>query len=179
MPISLHTATRRQGRIRGAGANTLRDASSRATKAFYPGLSMCDMIFSGVFERHPRLLLAIVEFELAWAPHLLSTMDYTYRERHEEAIYRFKGDVRPSDFFHRNVCLSFQEDAVGIRLRDVIGVDNMMWGSDYPHSESTFPQSRKILADILAGVHEDEQAKIVGGNTARLYGFDGVRLGGS
>jgi predicted TIM-barrel fold metal-dependent hydrolase len=46
----------------------------------------------------------------------------------------------PSGFFHRNVVLSFQEDAIGIRLRDVIGVDNMMWGSDYPHSESTFPQ---------------------------------------
>ena len=55
---------------------------------------------------------------------------------------------------------------------DVIGVDNMMWGSDYPHSESTFPQSRKILAEILAGVPEDEQAKIVGGNTARVYGFE-------
>jgi hypothetical protein len=53
----------------------------------------------------------------------------------------------PSDFFRRNVVLSFQEDAISIRLRDVIGVDNMMWGSDYPHSESTFPQSRKILAD--------------------------------
>ena len=51
---------------------------------------MCDLIFFGVFERHPRLTLAIVEFELAWAPHLLSTMDYTYRERHGEAIYRFK-----------------------------------------------------------------------------------------
>jgi predicted TIM-barrel fold metal-dependent hydrolase len=91
LPLSLHTATRRQGRIRGAGDKTLRDASSRATKAFYPALSMCDMIFSGVFERHPRLTLAIVEFELSWAPHLLSTMDYTYRERHGEAIYRFKG----------------------------------------------------------------------------------------
>jgi hypothetical protein len=57
----------------------------------------------------------------------------------------------PSDFFRRNVVLSFQEDAIGIRLRDVIGPDNkiwdnMMWGSDYPHSESTFPQSRKILS---------------------------------
>ena len=80
--------------------------------------------------------------------------------------------MRPSEFFHRNVVLSFQEDAIGIRLRDVIGVDNMMWGSDYPHSESTFPQSRKILAEILAGVPEDEQAKIVSGNTARVYGFD-------
>jgi predicted TIM-barrel fold metal-dependent hydrolase len=83
----------------------------------------------------------------------------------------------PSDFFHRNVVLSFQEDAVGVRLRDVIGVDNMMWGSDYPHSESTFPQSRKILADILAGVPADEQAKIAGGNTARVYRFDDVARG--
>ncbi len=176
MPISLHTATRRQGKIRGAGDKTLRDASSRATKAFYPALSMCDMIFSGVFERHPRLTLAIVEFELAWAPHLLSTMDYTYRERHGEAIYRFKDSMRPSDFFHKNVVLSFQEDAIGIRLRDSIGVDNMMWGSDYPHSESTFPRSRSILAEILAGVPEDEQAKIVGRNTARVYHFDVARL---
>jgi predicted TIM-barrel fold metal-dependent hydrolase len=176
MPLSLHTATRRQGKIRGAGPGTLRDASGRATKAFYPALSMCDMIFSGVFERHPRLMLAIVEFELSWAPNVVTSMDYTYRERHGEALYRFKDGLVPSDFFRRNVVLSFQEDAIGIRLRDVIGVDNMMWGSDYPHSESTFPQSRKILSDILAGVPEDEQAKIVGGNTARVYGFDVERL---
>jgi hypothetical protein len=111
-------------------------------------------------------------------------MDYTYRERHGEAVYRFKGlpsrrrgdGMLPSDFFRRNVVLSFQEDAIGIRLRDVIGVDNMMWGSDYPHSESTFPQSRKILAEILAGVPDEEQAKIAGGNTARAYNFDAARL---
>src|SRR5215475_7454686 len=59
MPLSLHTATRRQGKIRGVGAPTLRDASSRATKAFGPATSMCDLIFSGVFERHPGLRLAI------------------------------------------------------------------------------------------------------------------------
>jgi predicted TIM-barrel fold metal-dependent hydrolase len=79
----------------------------------------------------------------------------------------------PNDFFRRNVVLSFR---IGIRLRDVIGVDNMMWGSDYPHSESTFPQSRKILAEILAGVPDDEQAKIACGNTARVYNFDVARL---
>ena len=95
----------------------------------------------------------------------------------------------PSDFFRRNVVLSFQEDAIGIRLPDVTGPDNMMWdnmmwGSDYPHSESTFPQSRKILAEILEGVPDDEQAKpapdrdpgIAGGNTARVYNFDMARL---
>jgi predicted TIM-barrel fold metal-dependent hydrolase len=80
--------------------------------------------------------------------------------------------------------LSFQEDAIGIRLRDAIGVDNMMWGSDYPHSEWTFSQSRQILTEILAGVPDDEQAKpapdpdpeIAGGNTARVYNFDVARL---
>jgi predicted TIM-barrel fold metal-dependent hydrolase len=176
MPLSLHTATRRQGKIRGVGDKTLRDASSRATKAFYPALSMCDLIFSGVFERHPRLTLAIVEFELSWVPNVLTSMDYTYRERQEEAICRFKEGMLPSDFFHRNVVLGFQEDAIGIRLRDVIGVDNMMWGSDYPHSESTFPKSRKILEEILAGVQDNDRAKIVGGNTARVYDFDVARL---
>ena len=80
--------------------------------------------------------------------------------------------------------LSFQKDALGVRLRDVIGVDNMMWGSDYPHSESTFPQSRKILAEILEGVPDDEQTKpapdpdpgIAGGNTTRVYNFDVAML---
>ncbi|MCI0859910.1 MAG: amidohydrolase [Chloroflexi bacterium] len=176
MPLSLHTATRREGRSRGAGGTGIRDASGRANKVFWPATSICDMIFSGVFERYPKLKVAIVEFELAWVPHLLGTMDYTYNERHEEATYRFKGNLLPSDYFHSNVYLSFQEDAVGLRMRDLIGVDTLMWGSDYPHSESTFPKSREILDQILQGVPPEEQAKIVGGNTARLYGFDLERI---
>ena len=137
---------------------------------------MCDMIFSGVFERHPGLRLAIVEFELSWVPYVLTNMDYTYRERNEEALYRFRGDALPSDFFARNVYLSFQEDDVGIRLRDRIGVDRMMWCSDYPHSESTFPRSREVLGEILRDVPEEERAEIVCNNTARLYGFDLERV---
>jgi predicted TIM-barrel fold metal-dependent hydrolase len=82
----------------------------------------------------------------------------------------------PSDFFHSNVYLSFQEDDIGIRLRDVIGVDQLMWGSDYPHAESTFPKSREILDRILEGVPQDEKAQIVGTTTARLYGFDMERI---
>lgn len=172
MPLSLHTATRRVGGNAGAIERSVRDASRRATKAFLPATSLCDMIFAGVFERYPKLELAIVEFELAWVPHILSTMNYTYRERHEEASYRFKNDMLPSDFFARNVFLSFQEDDVGVRLRDRIGVDRMMWGSDYPHSESTFPRSREVLDEILADVPADERHEIVCGTTARLYGFD-------
>jgi predicted TIM-barrel fold metal-dependent hydrolase len=176
MPLSLHTATRRQGINSGMAQRTIRDASRRATKAFLPATSLCDMLFSGVFERYPRLKVGVVEFELSWVPYLLSSMDYTYRERHEEATYRFKDGLLPSDLFHRQVFLSFQEDAVGIRLRDIIGVDNMMWGSDYPHSESTFPRSRQVLDEILAQVPQDERARIVGHNAARLYNFDVERL---
>ena len=153
-------------------------APTLSRRRFYPALSLCDLIFSGVFERRPRLTLAIVE--LAWAPHLLSAMDYTYRERparrftgSRPALAKAGDGMLPSDFFRRNVVLSVQEDAIGIRLRHVIGTGNMMWGSDYPHSELTFPRSRKILA----GVPDDEQAKpaldhdpgIAAGNTDRVY----------
>ena len=176
MPLSLHTATRREGRSRNETPDSVRVASGRATKVFYPATSMCDMIFSGVFERYPKLKLAIVEFELSWAPYLLTSMDYTYVERQEEASYRFKGGAVPTDFFHNNVYISFQEDDVGIRMRDVIGVDALMWGSDYPHSESTFPKSREILDRILDGVPQEEKNKIVGLTAAKLYGFDLARV---
>lgn len=172
MPLSLHTATSRVGNNRGAGPDSVRVASNRANKVFLPSTSLCDMIFAGVFDRYPKLKVAIVEFELAWAAHLLGTMDYTYIERQKEASYRFKNDMMPSDFFRQNVYLSFQEDQIGIRLRDVIGVDALMWGSDYPHAEATFPRSMEILDEILEGVNDEERAKIVGLNAARLYDFD-------
>ena len=78
----------------------------------------------------------------------------------------------PSDYFHRNVFVSFQGDALGIKLRDNIGVDNLLWGSDYPHPESTFPRSQQILQEILAECTEEEKAKIAGGNAARVYQLD-------
>lgn len=178
MPLSLHTATRRVGGNPGVIARTVRDASRRATKAFLPALSLCDMIFSGVFERHPKLKLAIVEFELSWAPYVLANMDYTYRERHEEASYRFKNAMKPSDFFARNVYLSFQEDDVGIQLRNSIGIDRLMWGSDYPHSESTFPKSLEVLDRILDGVPLKQREQILCHTTADLYKFDLTKITG-
>ena len=80
-----------------------------------------------------------------------------------------KDDALPSDFFHRNCFVDTQEDALGIKLRDIIGVDNILWGNDYPHSESTFPKSQEFLAGMLADCTEEEKAKISGGNAARIY----------
>jgi predicted TIM-barrel fold metal-dependent hydrolase len=84
---------------------------------------------------------------------------------------RFRDGALPSDFFRRNVFISFQEDDLGIQFRTHVGVENLLWGSDYPHAESTFPRSREIVDRILQGVPEVEQAQIAGGNAARLYHF--------
>ena len=114
--------------------------------------------------------LGAIEQELAWVPHFLDRIDYAYTQRPLDwSPYRFKEDMLPSDYFHRNVFLSFQEDILGIRDRPIIGVDNLVWGSDYPHPESTFPKSQEILGEILAECNDEERAKIVGGNTARIY----------
>ena len=134
--------------------------------------SVASMIFSGVFERHPTLNVAIVEHELAWAPYFLRTMDWLYSELSQTAPYRFQGDAMPSDFFRSNITMSFQQDDIGIQLRDLIGVQCLTWGSDYPHAESTWPKSREVLADILADVPADEQRKIICDNVAGLFGFN-------
>jgi hypothetical protein len=151
LPLSLRTATGRQGRIRGAADKTLRDANSRATKAFYPALSLCDLILSGVFERHPRLTLAMVEFELAWAPH------YSRRRTTPTAsatARRFTGSracPRESGGRHapepllppqRRLKLPGERDRHSPARRH--RRRQHVWGSDYPHSESTFPQSWTI-----------------------------------
>ena len=85
---------------------------------------------------------------------------------------RLANGAMPSDHFRSNVFCSFQEDELGIQHRHEIGIDNMMFGSDYPHTESTFPKSREIMAERLAGVPADEQRKIVYDNARKLYNFD-------
>ena len=170
MPLSLHVGTNRPGPGQEfQNIETVRPAFTANTD-HWSRVSAAHMIFSGVFERYPKLQVGIIEVELSWVPHFLDRMDYAYQERPREwAPYRFKNGMIPSDFFHLNTFLSFQEDAVGIRLRDIIGVDKLAWGADYPHPESTWPRSREILAEILVDCTEEEKAKIVGLNASRLY----------
>ncbi len=175
MPISMHVATGRQA----LSAQTDQESTVRVSEAaFYlqdhfVRKSLGEMIFSGVFERHPALRVGSVEHEVSWAPFFLFQADYCYTDRPLRGDWhRFAPGVLPSDFFKRNCFLSFQEDAVGIRVRDTCGDDTLMWGSDYPHTESTFPRSREITGKILADVPEAEQRAILRENVAGLYGFD-------
>ena len=132
--------------------------------------SLANMIYGGVFERYPKLLVGSIEHELSWIPYFVERLNYVYTQRALQGQpYRYKEDALPSDYFYRNVFHSFQEDPMGIRWRHMIGVDNLLWASDYPHFESTFPKSRQILGEILSTCTEEEKAKIVGENAARVY----------
>src|SRR5215475_9755259 len=75
------------------------------------------------------------------------------------------GDILPAE----GHLFGFQEDAMSIRDRNVIGVDNLLWGSDYPHVEATFPRSHQIIEEVLKDCTEEEKAKIAGGNAVRIY----------
>ena len=172
MPLALHFTTSRPGpdqeAVGGDGGIT---PAFMCNIEHWVRMSLSHIIFSGVFQRFPKLQIGSVENELSWAANFLDRLDYTYTQRtiREGWWDRYTGDKLPSEHFHSNVFLGFQEDGLGIRLRDVIGVDNLMWGSDYPHAESTFPRSKQILEDILEGCTEEEKAKIAGGNAARVY----------
>ena len=170
MPLSLHGGTQRAATLEEASAFAVGSPVRTSQNDVPIRTSLAQMIFGGVFERHPGLQLGSVEQDLSWAAHFLQRMDYAYTFiGPREHQYRFNEDMLPSDYFHRNVFMGFQEDEVGVRLRDIIGVDTLQWGSDYPHQESTFPRSREILAEILADCTDVEKAKIAGGNTARVY----------
>ena len=170
MPLSLHVGTNRGGRGQDGDIDTNTPAS-QSNDDRWARMSLADIIFGGVFERYPKLQVGTVEIGLAWAPHFLRRMDRTYTQGTQELFrgYRFKEGALPSDFFHSNSFLGFQEDDLGIKLRHIIGVDNLHWGADYPHPESTFPRSRQILEEILVDCTEEEKAKIAGGNAARIY----------
>ena len=172
MPLSLHLGANRVG-AGGVDPNLARIRPTYfAVCEHWVKLSLADMIFSGVFDRHPALTVGAIEHELGWIPFFLERMDNTYTQRQGNSrYYRFSTAERPSDFFRRNVFCSFQDDAFGIRERHYIGIDSLCWGNDYPHTESTFPRSQQIMAERLHDVPADERDKILQGNVSRIYGF--------
>ncbi len=170
MPLSLHIGTNRPGSI-----PELTDIENFRPEFYseadhWVRTSLAQMIMSGVFERYPKLTVGSVENDSSWTPYFLYILDYIYTQRAQlPHWHRFNEDMLPSDYFHRNCFVSFQEDELGIKYRDVIGVDNLQWGSDYPHPESTFPKTKEILETLLKDCTDEEQSKIAGANAARVY----------
>jgi len=138
------------------------------------------LIWGGVFERHPHLRFAITESTTVWVPEILALMDQRYSETHFSAKlgdYHSHLKSKPSEYFRRNVflgasCMPRRE----VEMRHQIGVGNIMWGSDYPHPEGTWPHTREHVRETFRGVPESELRAMLGGNAAELYGFDVARL---
>ena len=177
MPLSFHIGAYRPGTNELdqssdraiESSNQVINAAIRSTTDLYVRRAIATLIFAGVFERHPKLKVVSVEYELGWVPHFLNQMDFTYHERQFWTPVRFADNRKPSDVWRANVFITFMEDALGIQHRNLIGMENMMWGSDFPHSESTWPESRRILGQVLADVPAAEQRQMTNGNVSRLY----------
>jgi predicted TIM-barrel fold metal-dependent hydrolase len=143
------------------------------------------LIFGGVLERHPGLRLALTEQGVAWLPRGLDTLDWFFARMTTggSAEARFFGAVagsltmRPSEYFRRNfwVGASFLRPSEAPLIHDV-GVDRLMWGADYPHSEGSYPYTREALRVAFSASPPDEVRAMVETNCAQFYGFDLDRL---
>jgi predicted TIM-barrel fold metal-dependent hydrolase len=132
------------------------------------------VIFSGALERHPGLRIVLAETGIGWLPYMLERMDDTYQRFVDAADYwRANGGLRlsmpPSEYWKRQIWATFQLDLVGLRLVDVLGASRVMWASDYPHADSTWPDSRRAIEENFRGVAEATRRRILCDNARELY----------
>jgi uncharacterized protein len=130
---------------------------------------LATMVFCGALERHPGLRLVLAESGIGWLPYFLARMDLEWESLRGRLEH--PPSVAPSELFRRQVFATFEEDALGAQLVSLVGADSCMWASDYPHTDSTFPESRRVIAETLGGLPDADRHKITAANCARLYGF--------
>jgi uncharacterized protein len=130
---------------------------------------LATMIFSGALERHPGLQIVLAESGVGWLPYFLARMDLEWR--HLRGKLDYAPSVAPSELFHRQVFATFEEEELGERFIPLLGADRCMWASDYPHTDSTFPESRQAIEAALGALPAPDRRRIVATNCARLYGF--------
>lgn len=128
------------------------------------------LIFSGMLERFPRLNWVFAETGLGWVSSVLEACDTEWEKRH---LWTAGIVTRPSELFRRQIYVDFWFETVGIQLRDYIGVDNILWESDFPHITSTYPNSSAAVEHSLAGVPPADREKVLYRNAARLYRLQG------
>lgn len=131
---------------------------------------MSMLIFGGVFARHPKLRIVCVEADAGWVPHFKYRMDHTFeRHRHWQGYGTI--ERRPSEYFDENVYVTFQDDfSVKLALPGM-NPERVLWASDFPHSDGTYPRSREIAAELVDGLSPEHARSILGRNTATLYGI--------
>lgn len=164
LPLSLHIGSGKRFQINpGQGAAeiliTMEPMSMPEVIATF--------IWGGNFQRFPKLRIVSVESGVGWLGYLVERMDHVWRKHRFWTQSVLKQP--PSEVFREHVFATFQEDRVGMKIALDIGVQNLMWANDYPHTDTTWPESRKVIEEHFRGFPGEARDLIVGGNAARLY----------
>jgi predicted TIM-barrel fold metal-dependent hydrolase len=166
MPLACHFGSSSSAPI------TAPDAPMAVMIALFGTNSMdaaADLVFSPVFHRHPNLKFSLAEGGIGWMPYLIERCDQVWeKHRFYQNVNQY---VRPSELFRKHIFGCFIDDVHGLENRYRIGIENITWECDYPHSDSAWPHSRKRAADVFRDIPDDEVHRIVELNTRRLYNF--------
>ena len=138
---------------------------------------MWHLLFSGVFERYPRLKYVVTEAAAYWAADMMWKWDQYMGGGHTTkkmaALLKGKISKLPSDYFGENLFIGASTmSREEIRRRHVLGCDVVMWGTDYPHPEGTWPHTQERLRSDFGGIPVEDARKLLGETAARCYGFD-------
>jgi predicted TIM-barrel fold metal-dependent hydrolase len=168
LPLSFHILTTRSGAL----AQNPRGPRINAFLSIIRGCQdiMGTLIFGGVFDRHPGLKVVCVEADAGWVPHYMYRMDHAYK-RHRYWMKAPPLKRLPSEYFADHIYVTFQDDWVAFKTKDLCNVRRLMWASDFPHSDSTWPNSQAVLEEQTASLTEQERNWICHDNVAELYGL--------
>ena len=176
VPVNLHIGSGGSMGLRGQtfpGADPMFQLADLSVKAISANTQvMSTILFSGILERFPRLKIVSAESGLGWVPYLLETADHQWDR---QKLARQGMTVKPSVYFHRQCYVNFWYEVVGIRMREYIGVDNIMWESDFPHPTCTWPTSQDYIKRGTAEMPEEERQKVLVENAVKLYHLERYR----
>ncbi len=133
------------------------------------------LVFSGVFDRFPSLQIYFAETQLGWIPQWTEKIDDSYwrYNPHSHEVFGLPVLPRlPSEYVKDHILWGFMHNAFGVRQRHEIGVDKIMWGSDFPHPGTNWPHSQEVIEANFAGVPDDERYQMLVGNAVRFFHLD-------
>jgi predicted TIM-barrel fold metal-dependent hydrolase len=181
LDIVINTHSGATGRPINPGEGIAAGAIASFESRWFANRTLWHLIFGGAFERYPRLKVLLTEQGTSWVADRLRSADgmYTLGGRHGSPWRTFAGpaidqlSMKPSEYFARNCWIgASQLLPEEVARRYDLGVDRILWGSDYPHSEGPFPYSREALQVTFAGVAPEEVRLMLGETAAEVYGFD-------
>ena len=169
LPVHFHTIGTPKPDWDGFAPMQQRQAFAVHITGFQMSMSkiLMEIIYGGVLEAYPDIKIVIGESGIGWIPYILDHMDLEWEDQFTDLTLKMK----PSEYWHRQCYATYQSDKVGTRLLDLLGEDNVMWGSDFPHPDGVWPDSQSFIEDELGHLPKDIQEKVICSNALQLYGF--------